>query len=267
MGDFRTRGSSRRRARWERRRNRDKLPQMQNPYDRLIIALDTPEVAAATGWVERTGGRAGAYKLGLEFLHAAGPQGVRDVQAAGARKLFLDVKLSDIPNTVAGAVRSIGTLQPWMINVHAMCGAAAMRAARDAAEQQAEKLGVARPLVIAVTVLTSLDHSALEAIGVPSTPSDAVRRLAVLARESGMDGVVASPLEIGVIREACGPDFVIVTPGIRPAGVGLNDQARVATPAAAIQAGADYLVLGRAVTAADDPTAALDAIAAEVAAV
>lgn len=233
--------------------------------DRIIVALDTPDVEQATRWVEQLQGAVGAFKLGLEFIHAAGPEGVRAVQDAGASRLFFDGKFSDIPNTVAGAVRSTCALNPWLLNVHAMCGSAAMRAAREAAVQHATEQGVPRPLVIAVTVLTSLDQAALAEIGVEAPVQEQVVRLARLARESGLDGVVASPLEIEAIRAACGPEFLIVTPGVRPAGSATHDQARVATPAAAIRAGADFLVLGRAILAAPDPRAAAESIAAEIA--
>lgn len=229
--------------------------------DRIIVALDTPDTAQAVRWVEQLTGSVGAFKLGLEFVHAQGPQGVREVQQAGADRLFFDGKFSDIPNTVAGAVRSTCTLQPWLLNVHAMAGGAAMRAAREAVEAAG---GENRSLVIAVTVLTSLDAAALGAIGVGGEVQEQVVRLARLAQDSGMDGVVASPLEIEAIRAACGPDFLIVTPGVRLAGGATHDQARVATPAAAVKAGADYLVLGRAITGAADPKAAAAAIAAEI---
>lgn len=234
--------------------------------DRIIVALDTPDVTQAVEWVTQLSGAVGAFKVGLEFIHAAGPEGIRQVQAAGATRLFFDGKFSDIPNTVAGAVRSTCALNPWLLNVHAMCGAAAMRAARAAAEAHAVETGLPRPLVIAVTVLTSLDAPALGAIGVAGGVQEQVVRLARLTQEAGLDGVVASPLEIEAIRAACGPEFLIVTPGVRPAGSAAHDQARIATPAAAVRAGADYLVVGRAITEAADPRAAAASIAAEIAA-
>jgi orotidine-5'-phosphate decarboxylase len=236
------------------------------PHERLIVALDTPDVARAAAWIRSLQGAVGAFKVGLEFLHAAGPAGVRTLQEAGAGQLFVDCKLADIPNTVAGAVRSLCALRPWLLNVHAMCGAAAMAAARRAAEEEAERLGTPRPRLLAVTVLTSLDAPALAQVGFPTTsPEDLqslVVRLALLAGESGMDGVVASPREVAALRAACGPEFLLVTPGVRPAGSEVHDQARVATPAAAVAAGADYLVLGRAITGAEDPRAAAERIAA-----
>jgi orotidine-5'-phosphate decarboxylase len=235
---------------------------VDRPSDRILVAVDTPDLIQALRWTDQLQGRVGGFKLGLEFLHAAGPAGVHAVQAAGAERIFLDTKLSDIPNTVAGAVRSVGRLRPWMLNVHAMAGPAAMRAAREAAAE----LGEARPLVVAVTVLTSLDEAALSAIGIQGSPREAVVRLALLAQECGLDGVVASPREVAAIREACGREFLTVIPGVRPAGADTHDQARVATPAAAILAGADYLVVGRAITDAGDPALAAEGIAAEIAA-
>jgi orotidine-5'-phosphate decarboxylase len=230
------------------------------PRDRIIAALDTADTAQAVRWVEQLSGAVGAFKVGLEFIHAQGPAGIRAVQAAGAGRLFFDGKFSDIPNTVAGAVRSTCALRPWLLNVHAMCGGAAMRAAREAADQS----GADRPLVIAVTVLTSLDQAALAAIGVQGGVEEHVVRLARLAQDSGLDGVVASPLEIEGIRSACGPDFLIVTPGVRPAGSASHDQARFATPREAVRNGADYLVLGRAILGAPEPRPAADAIVAEI---
>jgi orotidine-5'-phosphate decarboxylase len=232
--------------------------------DRIIVALDTQDLGQAKEWVATLSGAVGAFKLGLEFLSAHGPQGVREIQAAGADKVFADTKFCDIPNTVAGAVRSICGIEPWLLNVHAMSGYAAMNVARKAAEEYSDLTGKPRPLIIAVTVLTSLDQTALAEIGVAGSVEEEVVRLAKLSQASGMDGVVASPLEIRAIREACGPDFLIVTPGVRPSGGATHDQARVATPEAAIAAGADYLVIGRAITGAADPRAAAEAIAASL---
>lgn len=237
---------------------------MRSASERIIVALDTPDVAQAVRWVEQLRGTVGAYKLGLEFLHAAGPQGVRAVQEAGAGRVFLDTKFSDIPNTVAGAVRSVCRLNPWMLNVHATAGAEAMRAAYRAASESAAAAGLPRPLVIAVTVLTSLDAAALGAVGISGDVEDAVVRLARLAREAGLDGVVASPHEAGPIRAACGREFLTVIPGVRPAGGAAHDQARVATPGQAIRGGSDYVVVGRAITQAADPRRAAEAIAAEI---
>jgi orotidine-5'-phosphate decarboxylase len=235
--------------------------------EKIIVALDTPRVDQAAAWVRHLTGYVGAFKVGLEFIHDAGPEGIRAVQEAGASRLFFDGKFSDIPNTVAGAVRSSCQLRPWLLNVHAMCGSAAMRAAVQAADDWEARSLESRPLVIAVTVLTSLDQGALAEIGVAGTVEEQVVRLARLAQDCGLDGVVASPLEIDAIRRACGPDFLIVTPGVRPRGSATHDQSRVATPGEAVQAGADYVVIGRAITGAPEPKAAAAAIAAEIAAV
>jgi len=238
---------------------------MQPAVNRIIVALDTADLGQAIRWVEALKGVVGGFKVGLEFLHALGPEGVRSLQSAGAERIFLDGKFSDIPNTVAGAVRAVCPLRPWLLNVHALSGPAAMRAAREAAEEWASRSGLERPRLLAVTVLTSLDEESLRAVGIQEGPRDAVIRLARLAQTNGMDGVVASPLEIEAVRATCGPDFLIVTPGVRPAGGATHDQARVATPAAAVHAGADYLVVGRAVTGAADPRLAAEGIAAELA--
>jgi orotidine-5'-phosphate decarboxylase len=235
--------------------------------EKIIVALDTPRVDQAAAWVRELGGSVGAFKVGLEFIHQAGPEGVRAVQVAGASRLFFDGKFSDIPNTVAGAVRSTCALRPWLLNLHAMCGAEAMRAAARAAVEWSAQHGEQRPRIIAVTVLTSLSADALSAIGVAGSVEEEVVRLARLARECGLDGVVASPLEIRAIRQACGPEFLIVTPGVRPRGAETHDQSRVATPGDAVRAGADYVVVGRAITGALDPREAAHAIAAEIAAV
>jgi orotidine-5'-phosphate decarboxylase len=179
---------------------------------------------------------------------------------SGAR-VFLDLKFHDIPNTVAGAVRAAAAHGVWMVNVHAAGGPAMCRAAAEAAA----KAGSLRPLVIAVTVLTSLDENDLAAVGLQGPPREAARRLAKLAKDAGLDGVVASAQEAAAIKELCGPEFLVVTPGIRPAGEAVGDQKRVMTPAAAIAAGSDYLVIGRPITQAPDPAAAAEAIAAEIA--
>jgi len=230
----------------------------------ILVAIDTPDRAHARELVRQLAGSVGGIKLGLEFFNANGPDGVRDV-ASGTDILFLDLKYHDIPNTVAGAVRAVVPLRPMILNVHAAGGASMMQAARRAAEEEAARLGLRRPLVIAVTVLTSLDESDFESVGQRGPVEDQVVRLARLALECGLDGVVCSPREIAAIRRACGPEFALVVPGIRPAGAATGDQKRVMTPSEAVAAGADWIVIGRPITGAADPAVAARGIAAELA--
>jgi len=200
----------------------------------------------------------GGVKLGLEFYGANGPDGVRAIVSAGA-PVFLDLKLHDIPNTVAGAMKALAPIGAAIINVHASGGAAMMRAAADAART------VERPAkIIAVTVLTSLEDRDLPDVGVSDTALNQAVRLATLSKDSGLDGVVCSPHEITAVRAACGPKFLIVTPGLRPAGGALGDQKRVMTPRQAVEAGADILVIGRPITGAADPVEAAKQIAADI---
>ncbi len=234
---------------------------MSKAADRIFVALDTTDVNEAVSMARRLKSAVGGAKLGLEFFTANGAGGVRAVAKAGL-PLFLDLKFHDIPNTVAGAVRAAIRLRPKILNVHAAGGPAMMRAAADAASEAAKEQGVARPLVIAVTVLTSLDADDLDAVGQQASPADQVVRLALLARECGLDGVVCSPKETAAVRTACGPDFKLVVPGIRPNLSLSGDQKRTSGPADAINAGADFLVIGRPITKAPDPAAAARAMAA-----
>jgi len=229
----------------------------------ILAAIDTPDLQHAKELARRLGDSVGGIKLGLEFFNANGPDGVRDV-ARDNDRLFLDLKFHDIPNTVAGAVRAAVRLRPMILNVHAAGGASMMRAAHEAAEDEAARLGTPRPLVIAVTVLTSLDETDLASIGQNGPVGDQVVRLARLARECGLDGVVCSPHEIAALREACGSAFALVVPGVRPAGAAKGDQKRVMTPSEALAAGADWLVIGRPITAAADPAAAARQILTDV---
>jgi orotidine-5'-phosphate decarboxylase len=208
---------------------------------------------------------AGVLKVGLEAFVAEGPALVREVVAAGA-EVFLDLKLHDIPNTVGRAAAAAVATGAAIMNCHASGGRDMMRAFGDEARAAAAKAGRPAPKLIAVTVLTSLDAGALAAIGLAGTPRDAAVRLAALAKGAGLDGVVCSPEEIAAIRAACGEDFFLVVPGVRPAGAAPGDQKRVATPADAIRGGADLLVVGRPITGAADPAAAARAVAAEIAA-
>jgi len=230
--------------------------------DRLLVALDVPDEGAAGAILSRIGDGARGVKVGKQLFVAAGPALVRSLVESG-RRVFLDLKFHDIPNTVAGATREAVKLGTAFVDVHACGGREMMRAAADAAADEAAKRGTPRPRMLAVTVLTSLDAHALRETGVGATVEEQVLRLANLARESGMDGVVASPREIPVLRKEFGGDFLIVTPGIRAAEA-RDDQKRTLTAREAIGAGADYLVVGRPVIAAADPAAALAALVAEI---
>jgi orotidine-5'-phosphate decarboxylase len=227
---------------------------------RLIPALDTPDPARAEALAAALAPRCGALKVGLELFGVAGPETVRRVAAAGA-PVFLDLKLHDIPNTVAGAVRALLPLHPAMLTLHAGGGAAMIAAAREAAEAGAGA-GGARPILLAVTVLTSLDATALAETGVAGGPVQQVLRLARLAMAAGADGLVCSPQEVAKIRDALGEAPLLVVPGVRPAGSAAGDQARTATPSEAVAAGADWIVVGRPITGAVDPAAAAATIAA-----
>lgn len=227
--------------------------------DQLIVALDVDSAAAARPLVESLRGAVGAFKIGSRLFTAEGPSFVRELTGRGDR-VFLDLKFHDIPNTVAGAVEAATRLGVWMVNVHAAGGPAMMRAAREAAENTAAALGTRPPILIAVTVLTSLSAAELAQTGVPHAPLDHVRRLARLTQESGLDGVVASPLEIGAVREACGADFAIVTPGIRGPSDSKGDQTRTMAASEAIAAGASYIVVGRPIIGAADPRRAAEEI-------
>jgi orotidine-5'-phosphate decarboxylase len=233
-----------------------------SPRDRIFVGLDTPDVDKAARIAKSLVGTVGGVKIGKELFTASGPEGVR--KAAGGAPLFLDLKFHDIPNTVAGAVRAAVRLQPRILNVHASGGRAMMTAAAEAAGEAAESLGIARPKVIGVTVLTSLDDKDLEEVGQRGPAGDQAERLARLAQASGLDGVVCSPREIARLRQACGPDFLLVVPGIRPAWSAAGDQKRIMTPQEAIAAGADHIVIGRPIAAAEDPLAAARRIVAEL---
>ena len=225
---------------------------------RIIVALDCASLAEALALCRRLDPALCRVKIGKELFTRAGPEVVKQARKLGF-SVFLDLKFHDIPNTVAMATRAAAELGCWMINVHASGGRAMLAAAKSALAD----LDPA-PLLIAVTVLTSLDAQALAEIGVSASPAEQVERLARLAFDSGLDGVVCSALEARALRARFGPRFCLVTPGIRPAAGAADDQRRIATPAAALAAGADYLVIGRPVTQAADPRAALAALADEV---
>ena len=218
----------------------------------IFVAIDTPDLAKAMALAEAVESSAGGLKLGLEFFAANGPAGVRELAKLGL-PIFLDLKLHDIPNTVAKAIEALRPLRPAVLTVHAGGGKAMLQAAKAAAPVETK--------VVAVTVLTSLDESDLAAAGVSGSPADQVKRLASLARDSGLDGIVCSGAEVAA-ASAEWPDGFFVVPGVRPEGSGAGDQKRVVTPREALDSGASILVIGRPITGADDPQAATEAIAA-----
>jgi orotidine-5'-phosphate decarboxylase len=231
----------------------------------LLVALDVDSGAHAHRLANELRPSVAGVKIGSRLFTLEGPSLVRDL-AAGGVQVFLDLKFHDIPNTVAQAVESAVQTGAWMVNVHASGGVPMMQAAARAAAETAARLGRARPLVIGVTVLTSMDAGTLATVGVTRPLEEQVVTLARMAQDAGLDGVVASPLETADIRTACGPAFIIVTPGIRGASAGgdRNDQHRTMGPAEAVRAGASYIVVGRPIIAAADPRAAADAIAREL---
>jgi len=226
----------------------------------VFCALDTPDTKAAAVLADSLKGSIGGLKVGLEFFMANGASGYKAIADKGL-PIFLDVKLHDIPNTVAGAVSSLLPLRPAFMTVHASGGRAMMRAAAEAAA----KAGANRPKLLAVTVLTSLDGDDLRSVGQDTDTRSQVVRLARLAKESGMDGCICSPEEISTLRAALGKDFILMVPGIRPAWASANDQKRTLTPKEACDAGATYLVIGRPITKAANPAEAAQKIAAELA--
>lgn len=230
----------------------------------IFCALDVPEVDAALQLGRRIAPHVGGLKLGLEFFCAVGPEGIRRVSEESGLPVFLDLKFHDIPNTVAGAVRSVMALRPAILTLHATGGRAMLEAAGNAAREEAARLGCAAPKVVAVTVLTSMDAADLNSVGVPAAPADQVVRLAELVRDSGLDGTVCSPKEVALVKQVW-PEAFTVVPGIRPAGSNVGDQKRVMGPREALDAGASVLVIGRPITEAADPVAAAEAIARSLA--
>ena len=221
---------------------------LDSPQQSVLVAFDVPTRQRALELARQLENQVGGLKIGLELFCACGPQIVEEI---GPKRVFLDLKFHDIPNTVAGASRVAARLGVHIFNVHCLGGLEMMRAAADAARETNADVKV-----IGVTILTSHDADSLRKIGLSETPEQAVPRLASLAQQAGLDGVVCSAREIAPVRAACGDDFLLVTPGIRPAGAALGDQKRVLTPTEALQAGANYLVVGRPITGAPDPAQA-----------
>jgi orotidine-5'-phosphate decarboxylase len=231
----------------------------ENARDRLIVALDVPDAAAAMALVDRLNGTCRWCKVGLELFVAAGPSIVEKLTERSL-SVFLDLKFHDIPNTVAGAVRSASSLGARMMTLHAGGGPAMLAAAQNVVAGLSDP-----PQLLAVTVLTSMDHAQLNAVGIGREPGMQVKRLAAMGRQAGLNGFVCSPEEVAELRSLTGPEGVLVIPGIRPAGAAAGDQKRIATPASAIRDGASYLVVGRPITQAPDPAAAAEAILNEIA--
>jgi orotidine-5'-phosphate decarboxylase len=225
---------------------------------RIIVALDYPDAATARQFVNKVRPEMCRLKVGKELFVAAGPGFVQELVGQGY-DVFLDLKFHDIPNTVAQACKAAARLGVWMMNVHASGGPRMLAAAREALESMPK-----RPLLIAVTVLTSMGGEELKAIGVDADAEQQVLRLAGLTRDAGLDGVVCSAREAAILRQNLGPDFCLVTPGIRPAGSDSGDQTRILTPLQALQAGADYLVIGRPITQSTDPLIVLESISREI---
>jgi len=236
-----------------------------HPRSSLIVALDFDSLSSALKFANQVADLIGMFKIGGQLFTAAGPQAVREVAALGPG-VFLDLKLHDIPNTVAGAILTCAAMPGvQLINVHALGGRAMLHAAAQAISA-AQPMGADRPRLLAVTILTSMDQKSMKEVGIGGSAQSRVVKLAQLAKKAGADGVVASVKEARAIRKACGRDFLIVTPGVRPKGGAAkdDDQARTATPTEAIRAGADFLVVGRPILAAPDPRAAIQSIVDEI---
>jgi len=231
--------------------------------DKLIFALDVDTFEAATRWVETLKGEVGMFKVGKQLFTRCGPEVVSMIRAAG-EEVFLDLKYHDIPNTVAAAALEAARLGVKMFNVHALGGSNMMATMQERVRAAAATEGWQLPITLGVTILTSSSNADLRAVGIEHSVEEMVERLALLSKEAGLSGVVASARELGLIRAACGRDFVVVTPGVRPAFATADDQQRIVTPAAAIEQGADYIVVGRPISKADDPVAAARAIVAEM---
>lgn len=234
---------------------------LEEARKKIIFALDVHGLDDIDRWADSLVGKVGMFKVGKELFTSCGPAAVKAVQRHGGQ-VFLDLKYHDIPNTVASAMLEAARLGVQLANLHALGGAEMMETSVSAVHK--EFSDASRPRLLAVTILTSSTVETLRQVGIEHSVQDMVVRLARLAKASGMDGVVASPLEIGLIRETCGPDFLIVTPGVRPTFAAVDDQKRIMTPAEAVSSGADYLVIGRPIAKAEYPVQAAESIAAEI---
>lgn len=234
-----------------------------NPKDKLIVALDFDSEKKALKLVEKLKNDVRFFKVGLELFSSCGSRVVEKIMETGS-EVFLDLKFHDIPNTVLKAATAATRLEAYMFNVHALGGYDMMKATARAVENEADRLGIRRPKVLAVTILTSMNDEALKNIGINVNMKKEVLKLAKMAKLAGLDGVVASPVEAKSIREELGKDFLVVTPGVRPKTAALNDQKRVTTPRDAIKNGANFIVVGRPITEASDPLGAARNILKEI---
>jgi len=239
------------------------MPLIDNPKNRIIFALDVDHFAEAQHWVNLLKGHVEIFKVGKQLFTHAGPKVIDMVRQKG-QKVFLDLKYHDIPNTVAKAGEEATKLNVTMFNLHALGGFEMMKKTVEASRATAKSLGIPKPLILAVTILTSMDEGALGEVGVQGPLLEEVERLALLASKAGVDGVIASPQEISVIRDRCGEKFLIITPGIRVPSDKKDDQKRTLTPREAISAGADYLVIGRPIREAKDPVEAVQKIIEDI---
>jgi orotidine-5'-phosphate decarboxylase len=236
---------------------------MSNPRDKIIFALDVEHFAEAQHWVNLLKDHVGLFKVGKQLFTHAGPKVVDMIRQKG-QKAFLDLKFHDIPNTVAKAAEEATKLNVTMFNLHALGGFEMMKKTVEASRSAAKSLGIPKPLILAVTILTSMDEETLKTVGIQGPILEEVGRLASLSMKAGMDGVVASPKEIGIIRQQCGEKFLIVTPGIRAPSDKKDDQKRTLSPKEAITAGASYLVIGRPIKEAKDPIEAVQKIIEDI---
>ena len=231
--------------------------------DRLIVALDVNSEERAIAMAEKLKSDVKLFKIGLELFSSCGPKIIARIKEMGC-DVFLDLKFHDIPTTVAKATASVTALGPFIFNVHALGGYDMMKRAAEETLREAERLRIAKPKILAVTILTSIDEKAMREVGLGGSPKEEVLRLSNLAKKAGLDGVVAAPSETKYIRKEIGEDFLIVTPGVRPEWAASNDQKRIATPSAAIKDGADYIVVGRPITESKDPAEAAREILKEM---